>query len=123
MHDKNIYSHSDQLSFCIKNLQSTKLVNFRNCFLINSEKMAGGEADKLRLLRIAMEGFNMLDAWSHRPNGWAVEARRQNQHVPQARVYYPVSQAAPGKAAAGSVIDSNEAARMYGGMVIAGYPK
>lgn len=111
-HDKNIYAHLISCYFVSKNYTDK-----------NSEEMAGGEADKLRLLRIAMEGFNMLDACRHRPNGrngWAVEARPQNQNVPKARVYH---ETAPVKAAAGSVIDSNEAAKVYGGMLIAEYPK
>lgn len=71
------------------------------------------------LLMIAMEGFEMLDACP-RPNGprfrsveaKPAEARRQNRHP---RVY------APSKA--GVMIDSNEAAKIYGGVVIAEYPK
>ncbi|WOH07300.1 hypothetical protein DCAR_0726730 [Daucus carota subsp. sativus] len=79
------------------------------------------EEDKL--LKIAMEGFAMLDACP-RPNGrrgGLVEARRQNPQNLQTRVYRMTTQAAPSKA--GVVINSNEAAKIYGGVVFADYPK
>ncbi|KAL1807386.1 hypothetical protein ACET3Z_024376 [Daucus carota] len=84
------------------------------------------EEDKL--LKIAMEGFAMLDACP-RPNGRRgglveakhAEARRQNPQNLQTRVYRMTTQAAPSKA--GVVINSNEAAKIYGGVVFADYPK
>lgn len=80
-----------------------------------------------KLLKIAMEGFDMLDACP-RPNGRSrgfvevkPEACRQNHQYPQTRVYRMTTQAAPSKA--GVIIDSNEAAKIYGGVVIAEFPK
>lgn len=83
-----------------------------------------------KLLKIAMEGFDMLDACP-RPHGQrgcfieakAADARWKIHQNPQTRVYRKTTQTAPRKAAAGDIIDSNEAARMYGGLVIADYPK
>lgn len=77
-----------------------------------------------QLLKIGNDGFRMLDAYCTRTNGRGAFAQQEPpRHNQIPGVYRAITQVAPSKAGGFAVMDCNEAAKLYGGVVIREYPK